>query len=351
MAENTLGRPVRVGLIGCGVQGQVHLRTLRALGEEKVSVAAVCDMSEVRLGQAGQLWPQARQVADYRALLEPEDLDLVIVATMPNTHAVMCQAALSAGAHVLCEKPFMVDAAEAEGVLDTAERCGRGVQLGTNMRYMRRSRYLRELVAAGEMGQPVLCKVWGCHHHPPLWAPNYHRAKSAGGALASTLVHGLDLALWVGGAPEPVSVSASMRTLFPGKRGARVSEEIRTSFDAEDLLVALVRCADGSTYVLETNWCDELKNAHSFEMVTTRATLVSDPFQVKVDEQGEVVDRTPDLAATSWPESILLQDQEIVERLGSGLPPGMHDRRQLVNLQKVIDGCYASASTGREVVL
>jgi predicted dehydrogenase len=344
-----LGRPLRVGVIGCGVQGQVHLRTLRALGPEQVQVVAVCDLSETSLARAAEIWPEAGRVDDYRRLLEPGGLDLAIVATMPNSHAQICTAALQAGAHVLCEKPFMIDARQAEEVLQVAQACQRSLQLGTNMRYMRRSRYLRDLVASGAMGRPVVCKAWGCHHRPPLWGPNHDRSRSGGGALACTLVHGLDLALWVGGNPEPVSVTAAMRALFPGKRGPLAGEEIRAAFNVEDLLVALVRCADGSTYVLETNWCDELKNTHSFELITTRGTAVSEPFRVLVDEGGEVVDHTPQVEDTGWPESILLQDQEIVQRLRDGLRLEMHDRRQLLNLQRVIDACYASADLGREV--
>lgn len=342
-------QPVRVGLIGCGVQGQSHLRALHSLGSAWTEVTALCDLSEARLDEASTICPGARSFGDYRDMLTAGGLDLVIVGTMPNTHEVMCIAAFEAGAHVLCEKPFMTSVESAERVLAVAERCGRQIQLGTNLRYTGRGAYLKQLIASGDLGEPVVGKAWGCHRRPPMWAPNYHRATSSGGALASTLVHGLDLALWVGGYPDPVAVSATMRTLFPGKRGALATPEIRARFDAEDLLHALVRCADGSTYVLEANWCDEVKDIHAFELVTTRGTVSSRPFQVLVDEAGEVVDRTPNIEEGGWPDSILSQDRDIIERLAQGRRLEMHDARQLLNLQKVISGCYASAMAGREV--
>ncbi len=343
--------PVKVGVIGCGAQGTNHLNVIKALGTETAVVSALCDLSPERLQNAKEVWPQAQTTNDFKEMLAPGELDLVIVATMPNTHMQMALAALEAGADVLCEKPFMRSVEEAEAVLDTAERLGRQVQLGTNMRYMATSRYLHNLVASGEVGAPVFSKVWGCHVNPPWWGPHYYLSSSAGGVLASTLIHALDLAIWVGGSPNPVSVSASMRRLFPGKRGPLASPEIREHFNVEDLFTALVRFDDGSTCFLEGNWCDDRPPPHSFEMVTTKGKLNSEPLIITVDEKGEVIDKTPQLQESSgWGESVRNQDADIIHRLQTGASWTMQDRRQLLNLQRLIDGCYESAKNGREVV-
>ena len=344
-------QPVRVGVIGCGAQGKNHLRVIKELGTEIAVVSAFCDLSPERLESAKEMWPQARVTNDFKEMLAPGELDLAIVATMPNTHMQMALAALEAEADVLCEKPFMRNLEEAVAVLDTAEQLGRQVQLGTNMRYMAISRYLHDLVASGEVGTPVFSKVWGCHVNPPWWGPHYYLSSSAGGVLASTLIHALDLAIWVAGSPNPVSVTASMRRLFPGKRGPLASPEIRERFNVEDLLTAMVRFDDGSTCLLEGNWCDDRPPPHSFEMVTTRGKLNSEPFIVTVDENGEVVDKTPELQGSSgWGESIRNQDADVIQCLRDGSPWSMQDRRQLLNLQRLIDGCYESAKTEREVL-
>ena len=344
-------QPVRVGVIGCGAQGKNHLRVIKELGTEIAVVSAFCDLSPERLESAKEMWPQARVTNDFKEMLAPGELDLAIVATMPNTHMQMALAALEAEADVLCEKPFMRNLEEAVAVLDTAEQLGRQVQLGTNMRYMAISRYLHDLVASGEVGTPVFSKVWGCHVNPPWWGPHYYLSSSAGGVLASTLIHALDLAIWVAGSPNPVSVTASMRRLFPGKRGPLASPKIRKRFNVEDLLTAMVRFDDGSTCLLEGNWCDDRPPPHSFEMVTTRGKLNSEPFIVTVDENGEVVDKTPELQGSSgWGESIRNQDADVIQCLRDGSPWSMQDRRQLLNLQRLIDGCYESAKTEREVL-
>jgi len=346
-----MDRPVRIGIIGCGAQANVHFRCIKALGPEKATISGLCDLDDERLKAAHNMWPAARCERDFRVLFEPGDLDLVIIATMPNTHEVMALAALEAGAHILCEKPFMMNVEQAEKVLAKASEVERQVQLGTNMRYMASSLYLRDLVAGGSIGAPVFAKAWGCHKNPPVWGPHYNLATSGGGVLASTLVHTLDLAMWVSGAPNPISVSAATSRLFPGKRGPTVDDTVRAHYDAEDLLSAFVRFDNGTYCSLEGNWCSELTDFHSFQIVTEKGTVTGAPFSVHVDEEGEIVDRTPELDGDDWGGSVERQDADIIEKLLQGVAWDMQDQRQLLNLQKVVDGCYESARTGREVLL
>ena len=155
----------------------------------------------------------------------------------------------------------------------------------------------------------------------------------------------------MGGSPNPVSVSASIRRLFPGKRGPLPPPEVKARFNVEDLFAALVRFDNGSTYILEGNWRDDSPPPHFFEMITTKGKLNSEPFTVTVDENEQVVDKTPKLQENiGWAESVRNQDTDIIQRLREGHPWSMRNPRQLLNLQKLIDGCYESAKTEREII-
>ena len=257
--------PIRIGVIGCGAIARSHLHAYAELGEEMAIVIALCDVDEERLAGAAESWPRARTTRDFAEMLAPGDLDMVLVATMPNTHAQMAIAALEAGAHVFCEKPFATCLAEATAILDTAARVGRQVQLGTNMRYIPSSLYLRDLVASGEVGDPLFCRASAYHLNPPWWGPHYQLARSGGGVLASTLVHVLDLGMWIAGSPNPVS----------------------------------------ATWEVEAN----------------------------------------------WQRSINDENADVIARLRRNQPWTQHDRRQLLNLQHIIDACYESARTGRQIEL
>ena len=374
------GDPVRIGVIGCGTIAQFHLQAIQELGEEAATVVALCDLKEERLDAFRQICPGARTAVDFAEMLSPGDLDLVLVTTMPNTHAAVAVAALEAGAHVLCEKPFAMNATEAQTVLDAAESANRQFQLCTNMRYLPTSRYLRDLVTSGKVGSPLFCRTWASHRNPPWWKPHYHRPVSGGGVLASTLIHSLDLAIWVSGCPNPVSVRAVAHKVFPTKRGPLATEEVKRDYDVEDLLVAFVRFDDGSVFALESNWCYERGDSLGFELVTTRATLRSVPFQVLVDEEGRVADRTPELEGAAFAReefwqltdqlepgkplelpdtdffqaifrSIRDQDADVIQRLREDRPWELQERRQLLNLQRLIDACYESARTDRQVTI
>ena len=89
-------RPLHIGVIGCGAQAQNHLSVVRELGDEIARVQVICDLREERLEEGRALWPEARLCRDYREALKDGDLDLVIVVTMPATHAEICLAAFAA---------------------------------------------------------------------------------------------------------------------------------------------------------------------------------------------------------------------------------------------------------------
>ena len=112
-----------------------------------------------------------------------------------------------------------------------------------------------------------------------------------------------------------------------------------------------MRFDNGAFYSLEGNWCSEKTDFHSFELTTTRATVTGEPFAVKVDVEGEIVDQTPQLDGDDWSQSVHTQDATIIAQLRAGEPWDMQDARQLLNLQKVVDACYESARTGREVTI
>jgi predicted dehydrogenase len=94
---------------------------------------------------------------------------LVTVCTMPATHREIALAALAAGAHVLCEKPFAPSLDEAQEMVEAARAAGRLLTVGFNMRYTANARALHDVVRKGHIGAPIYGRAWGRAGDLALW--------------------------------------------------------------------------------------------------------------------------------------------------------------------------------------
>ena len=146
----------------------------------------------------------------------------------------------------------------------------------------------------------------------------------------------------------------------------------------EDLVSAHVRFDGGLSLQMDGSWCAEEGDSSGFEIVCEKGTMTCGPLKVWVEgADGQVVDETPNLAGVefarrrvysltdsvranqmpeadadfldAWMRSIQAQDADVVQKVQRGDGPDMQDRRQLLNLQRLIDACYESARRGREV--
>src|SRR5262245_58937865 len=98
----TRGR-MRLAIIGCGEIGTLRAAAISRL--PSCQLDAVSDVEQVRARALAARYSTAVEV-DWRALLQRQHLEAVVIATPPHLHAQMCIAALQAGKHVLCEKPL-----------------------------------------------------------------------------------------------------------------------------------------------------------------------------------------------------------------------------------------------------
>ncbi|MEG8176945.1 Gfo/Idh/MocA family oxidoreductase [Nocardia terpenica] len=145
-------RRLNVGIVGYGLAGAVFHAPLVA-AEPRLRVAAVVTSSAERAEQARRDHPGVRVAASADALLsDPDALDLVVIATPNRTHAPLAQQALAAGLPVVVDKPFALTVAEAESVIDEAERAGLPLTVFQNRRWDSDFRTVRRLIDEGRLG-------------------------------------------------------------------------------------------------------------------------------------------------------------------------------------------------------
>lgn len=141
---------ITVGVIGCGYWGPNLIRNFAE--NEGASLRWVCDRDARRLEKVSRRYPAARAATDHTELLADPRLDAVVISTPVATHYAFARAALEAGKHVLVEKPFTASVREAEDLIALAEARGLTLMVDHTFIYTGALRKIKEIVAAGEMG-------------------------------------------------------------------------------------------------------------------------------------------------------------------------------------------------------
>lgn len=154
-------------------------------------------------------------VESYEALIARPDIDLIYNALPPNRHADLSIAALEAGKHVLCEKPFAMNAAEARAMADAARRTGNHLLEAFHYRFHPMFLDILEKVRSGAIGKLCAMKAEFSVQIPYSAEELRHRPDLGGGALMDLGCYPLHWLRAIAGA-EPRLISARIEEGVPG---------------------------------------------------------------------------------------------------------------------------------------
>lgn len=225
--------PLRIGVLGAA-----RIAPMALIGPAKrsaeVVVAAVAARENLRAAAFASKHGIARVHDNYEALVADPDLD-AIYNPLPNSlHGRWTRAALAAGKHVLCEKPFAANAAEAREVADLAATSDRVVMEAFHYRYHPLALRIEQIIAGGELGKLERVEATLCYPLPRFSDIRY-RYSLAGGATMDAGCYAVNMARAFGGArPEVVSARAKLHDpqidramtaelRFPGGHTGRIS--------------------------------------------------------------------------------------------------------------------------------
>lgn len=254
---------MRFGFIGLGFATTwLHLPAVRALPGAEVVGGVDPDparQSHWIGGGAGPVYESAE------ALLERARPEVVVVATPPGSHAQLCIAALEAGAHVICEKPFVETVAEADLVLAVARRVGRSVAVNHEFRYMPIFSVLDDVVGAPGVGRPVFLHCTQFMDLAPWEEKVPWRAQMPDRALFEGGVHLVDLFHRLAGR-LPKAVSAMTSSGLDPSRSADAIDLVSLDY-GEGLLGQLTidrLCRSGTRYADLRVDCEQASVRSSF---------------------------------------------------------------------------------------
>jgi predicted dehydrogenase len=299
--------------------------------------------------------------AGVEELLETKP-DVVIVATPPDSHADLCVQALGAGAHVIVEKPFVTNAAEADRVLSAATAAGRSVAVNHQYRVKPIFSALEDAIRSERYGKLAFCQLWQLMNQAPWEDRAAWRAGMARRTLLEGGVHLVDLmTLFFGELPRAVSAQHSAG--FHTDAEADAVQLVTMEFSGGRLgQITIDRLCRGGTRYLETR--------ADCERASLRASLGGRALlQVgmkRAERAGARIDFG--LGGLAWAETgtrrtVLARsakDQDVQAtrilfgrilaafRSGDEPPSSAREARDVI---AVIDAAYASAEQGRRIEL
>ena len=200
---------VRFGILGAARIAPIAMvRPAAEESEAEVTAIAARDLERARRFAAKH--KISRAYGSYAQLLTDPRIDAVYIAVPNGLHGRWTKAALEAGKHVLCEKPFTANAEEAATVAEAARHSGLVVMEAFHYRYHALTRRMLEIVNSGELGTITKMEAWLCF---PLLPPNNVRwnYQLAGGALMDAGCYTIHLLRTLAGA-EPQVSSATAKT-------------------------------------------------------------------------------------------------------------------------------------------
>jgi myo-inositol 2-dehydrogenase/D-chiro-inositol 1-dehydrogenase/scyllo-inositol 2-dehydrogenase (NAD+) len=279
-------KAVKLGIIGLGYIGQIHLRNCLKLKNARVIAAA--DLSKKARNRAKELGVK-RTFRNYEELLEDPEVDAVIIALPTHLHLQCATQAAEAKKHIFLEKPMARNVKEAKEILSTVERNSVKLMMGYPLRFEEIFKNLKKEIDDGLVGDVEIA-----HAAYISSGPFFHRAEGSiprrvpewwfnkeltgGGALIDLGSHIINLLRWYFG--EITDIKSCLRYRF--------------NLDFEDSVTCLARFESGTLAVISVGW-------------------FSQGYHLRIDLHGSV----KSISAQHLPSNPILT---VIQMLTTGIP-------------------------------
>jgi predicted dehydrogenase len=338
---------VHVGILGGGNISETHARA--AHETDGVEVAAIYGQNQEKAARLAERF-SGKLCASLPEFLEHRPLDLVMIGSPSGLHAEHGIAAARRGLHVLTEKPLDINTQRADELIHECERAG--VKLGVCFqdRVAADIRRLKQLIADGVLGKPILISGRVKWYRPPEYYSGSRwrgtLALDGGGALMNQGVHTVDLLLWLMG--DVARVSA---------RSITALHEI----EVEDTVVATLEFRNGAIGTLEAATSIYPGYPRRVELTGTEGTVVVEHDRIVAAElRNAKIDLvTPNAASAnasatspvvpdvSGHKDLLRDFLQAIETNSKPICDGVEGRRSV----ELVEAIYESARTGHPVTL
>jgi len=347
-------QPVRIGVIGCGVMGDIH--ATQAAQQDEMTLTAVADVREDVAKAIGEKHGAQTVYTDVDALLPDKDIEAVTIALPAGIRGAIALRAFEAGKHVFLEKPVAMNVGEVEQMISVRGELV-GAVASCRYRCFESAKVATDVVARGELGDIRIVHFRGMLQDGgpksgPIPAWRVSRKLNGGGFWVNWACYDMDYLMGVTGwSLKPKLVLAQTWPISD-----YLPDRVAEGSDAEEHALALVHCEGGAVMSMERGESLAIDVPSTWNIIGSKAALRLDMFQAEGNQV--LLDRShPDGKPTTevvWEGD---NDQTAVHReplvdyamaIREGRDPLTSLERGLV-LQKITDAIYQSADEGRAV--
>ena len=358
---------IRIGIVGAGGMTAYHIPGFRKAG---AVVEAIADPDDGASAACAKKWGVERTYHSLPEMLSCEKLDAVSIITPNRFHAPLVLTALDAGLHVFCEKPPALNAKETKAMAKAAAKAGKRLMFNFCNRARPESEALKREIDSGRFGKVNSADAtWMRRTGIPGFGGWFTTKELSGGGPLIDLLHGVDLALWFMGYPEPSHVLARTFDDFIRDRRFRGPWGIPTredgTCDVEAAARAFVTFKDGSCLAVHNSWAEMIEREEMSVVLqgTKEGAAIKRVFGIDGDD-STAVDTcglyTMTARGARKDRPLTAKRDETMGRIRSavnfvrtlqGREKPLTDPSEAVKLMRIIDAIYASARTGRPVKL
>ena len=358
-------KKVRVGLIGAGGMASYHISGFRKAGAEVVAVAATRLASAETCARKYGI-PHAYASADE--MLSKEELDAVSVMTPNHVHAPFVLKALKTGLHVYCEKPPALNARETIAMAKAAAKARRHLLFGFCNRARPESEAIMREITSGCLGRVNSAQAcWIRRTGIPGFGGWFTTKAMSGGGPLIDLLHGIDLALWFMGYPEPDYVLARTYDDFIRDRRFRgpwgIPEKEDGTCDVEAAAHGFITFRNGACLAIRNSWAEMIKREEMAVSLqgTKEGVTLSRVFGIDGDDTTALdtcevyrmtaKGRRKDGPLTTRKDETMgrVRCAENFIRVIQRREKPLSRPSEAVKLMKIVDAIYKSSRTGRPV--
>ena len=189
---------IKLGIVGMGYIGRVHLEASKKVPEARVVAVATLQPNPIL-----DSYPGLRVYSSHEELLADDRLEALIICLPTDLHEQVAVEAAERGRHILCEKPMGLDVASALRMLRAAQSHGCILMVAHVLRFWPQYARIKELIDSGEIGSVRSVSAYRLSKFPD-WSDWFRNHARSGGGLLDLQVHDVDFIHWIMG--DPLSV-------------------------------------------------------------------------------------------------------------------------------------------------